>query len=58
MNSNRKFAVNCDRETVLKFEEYYPHLKEIFLTRCLKYAIISKEFFEEVFFNEDLMEIK
>lgn len=58
MNSKRKFPVNCDREDVLKFEEYYPHLKEIFLTRCLKYAIISKEFFEQVFFNEDLLEIK
>lgn len=58
MNSNRKFAVNCEREAVQKFEQYYPHLKELFLTRCLKYATMSKEFFEQVFFNEDLMEIK
>lgn len=58
MNSKIKRPVNCYKENVDEFEQYYPHLKELFLSRCLKLAVVSKDFFEQVFFNELFTEVK
>lgn len=58
VNSKNKRPVNCYKDCVDEFEHYYPHLKELFLSRCLKLAVVSKDFFEQVFFNELFTEIK
>lgn len=58
MNSSRKRPVNCNVDSVQKFEQFYPHLKEIFLTRCLDLACQDKDFFDKVFFNELFVEVK
>lgn len=58
INSRNKKPINCDKEIVDKFDDYYPRLKELFVKRSLILALQDKAYFEEVFFNPIFMEVK
>lgn len=58
INSRNKKPINCDREIVDKFDEFYPRLKELFIKRSLILALQDKKYFEEVFFNPIFIEVK
>lgn len=58
INSRNKKPINCDKEIVDKFDDFYPRLKELFVKRSLILALQNKEYFEEVFFNPIFMEVK
>lgn len=58
MNGKNKRPVNVDKEVCEKFEQQYPCLKELFLTRCLVLASQQPDFFQQVFFNPIFVEVK
>ena len=41
-----------DKDYYHKFNERYPKLLKIFLTRCIKLAVEDKNFFDKVFFSD------
>ena len=58
MNSKSKRPVNVDKKAFECFNEQYPSLKELFLTRCLLLAVQKPEFFQQVFFDPMFREVK
>lgn len=58
MNGKNKRPVNVDKNAVEVFNNDYPHLKELFLTRCLLMAVQKPEFFQQVFFDPMFKEVK
>lgn len=58
MNSKNKRPVNVDKEAIQCFNEQYPSLKELFLTRCLILAVQKPDFFQSVFFDPMFREVK
>lgn len=58
MNGKNKRPINVDKNAFMRFNEIYPNLKELFLTRCLLKAVQSPEFFKDVFFDPMFREVK
>lgn len=58
MNSKNRRPVNVDKNAYEQFEKQYPCLKELFLTRCLILASKKPDFFQQVFFNPEFLEVK
>ena len=58
MNSKKKRPINVDMDAYEKFEQQYPSLKELFLTRCLILASKKPDFFQQVFFDPMFIEVK
>ena len=58
MNAKSKRPINVDKEAFEKFEQQYPCLKELFLTRCLILASQKPDFFQQVFFDPMFIEVK
>ena len=58
MTSKNKKPINVDKNACIKFEEIYPSLKELFLTRCLILATQKPDFFQTVFFDPMFIEVK
>ena len=58
MNGKNKRPVNVDKNACEQFENQYPSLKELFLTRCLILASQKPDFFQTVFFDPMFMVVK
>lgn len=57
-SKKRKKDIECKQvsayvpfDVVNKFDKLYPHLRSVFLMRCLQEAILDKLFFDRVFFG-------
>lgn len=57
-NSRRKKQVNIDIELYDKFNRVYPELVNLFLNRALKVCLNNKDLFEQIFFNQQFLEVK
>lgn len=49
---NVQLHVRAPRPVVEQFREVYPDLINQFVTRALSYAVESREFFDNVFFHD------
>lgn len=58
MNAKNKRPINVDKNAYECFNEQYPNLKELFLTRCLLLAVQKPEFFQQVLFDPMFREVK
>lgn len=56
--SRNKKQVHIPRDVVERFENRYPKVKEIYISRALELGLQDKDIFELIFFNPRFMEVR